>query len=80
MEISNVEFCLVESDSTDQTVEGIQELGDRGFKIELISPGLLEKNIPDRIERLRYCRNPYAEYIHDNAIKYDYMAVADFEG
>ena len=76
---SNVEFCLVESDSTDQTIEVIQELGDRGFKIELISLGLLEENIPDRIERLRYCRNIYVEYIRENAHKYDYVAVADFD-
>jgi hypothetical protein len=77
---SNVEFCLVESDSSDRTLEKINELRESGYKIDLISLGSLEKEIPERIERLRYCRNTYVKYIRKNANKYDFVVVADFDG
>ena len=77
---SNVEFCLVESDSSDRTLEKIYELRESGYKIDLISLGSLEKEIPERIERLRYCRNTYVKYIRKNANKYDFVVVADFDG
>lgn len=54
-----IDFYVVESDSSDHTVEVLSHLTSSmpNFKFETL--GNLEKTIPNRIERLRYCRNRY---------------------
>ena len=54
-----IDFYVVESDSSDNTVEVLRNLTSSmpNFKFETL--GNLEKSIPNRIERLRYCRNRY---------------------
>jgi len=44
--------------------------------------GDLKNLIPDRVERIRYCRNQYVKYIRENfeIHKWDYIVVADLDG
>lgn len=56
---TEIDFFVVESDSSDNTVEVLGHLNTSmpNFKFETL--GNLEESIPNRIERLRYCRNRY---------------------
>ena len=58
-----VDFYIVESDSSDGTVATLTECSRviNGFNFQ--SLGKLQRMVPDRIERLRVCRNKYIEYI-----------------
>lgn len=60
-----VDFYVVESDSSDNTVDVLRclSLSMPNFRFETL--GILEKSIPNRIERLRYCRNQYVEQIRE---------------
>ena len=55
---------LVESDSTDSTVEELLKLKNEFMGLfDFQSFGDLESKIPDRISRLRFCRNAYVNAI-----------------
>ena len=55
---------LVESDSTDSTVQELLKLKTEFFGLfDFQSFGNLESKIPDRIDRLRFCRNAYVNVI-----------------
>ncbi len=73
---------LVESDSTDKTLVALHELSDTNDNFHFKSFGDLRDSIPDRVERIRYCRNQYVEYIRANFQKYkwEYIVVADLDG
>ena len=73
---------LVESDSTDKTLVALHELSDTNNNFHFKSFGDLRDSIPDRVERIRYCRNQYVEYIRANFQKYkwEYIVVADLDG
>ncbi len=58
-----VEVILVESDSTDNTVDIVSSLDSPITNINLISLGDLKQQFPDRISRIRYCRQKYVERI-----------------
>jgi hypothetical protein len=51
-------------------------------EFEFASLGELIDRYPDRIERIRHCRNVYVEYIRKNQseAKWDLVCVADFDG
>jgi hypothetical protein len=78
----NVEIFLVESDSSDNTVEILRQSSVQfdGFNFE--SLGDLRLLIPERIERIRYCRNLYVNYIrrHKGFKDWRYIVVADLDG
>jgi len=76
----NIEFCLIESDSADLTVNKVKELQRRFDRINLISLGNLRELYPDRVERIRRCRNEYVEFIRKNSNRFDYVVVADMDG
>jgi hypothetical protein len=78
----SIHFFLVESDSTDKTVEKLEELKLRVLNFNFASLGHLEKVIPDRINRLRYCRNEYVKYLRNlSSIEMPtYVAVLDLDG
>lgn len=73
---------LVESDSSDETTLALQELSGSFENFDFISIGDLKKSIPDRVERIRFCRNQYVQYIRDQfeTYKWDYVVVADLDG
>ena len=77
-----VGVCLIESDSTDNTVQVLETLKFGIPNFEYISCNNLRSKIPTRIERIRYCRNIYTQYIRKNfqKKKWDYILVIDFDG
>jgi len=77
---SEVHFYLIESDSKDCTLEELEELRNSSIKLDFVSLGVLSSTIPDRVERIRHCRNKYIEFIRVNSEKFDYVLVADLDG
>ena len=73
---------VVESDSHDGTQQVLENLAARDSRINFISLGNMEPKIPDRIARLRYCRNIYVREIRDNPIlaSKELIIVADLDG
>ena len=73
---------LVESDSTDSTIEILRELGNKIVNFDYISLGNLKDDIPDRISRIRFCRNVYVARIRKiiEETHLDYIVVADLDG
>jgi len=78
----DVTFYVVESDSTDRTTEILRETKNRLPIFQFVSLGNLRIEIPDRVERIRHCRNVYVQYIRANHSKllWDFIAVADLDG
>lgn len=74
-----VDIYLVESDSTDSTIEVLAKLGKKR-NLKFVSMGILEDQIPNRIDRIRHCRNIYVDFIRNSEKKYDYIVVADMDG
>jgi hypothetical protein len=79
---NSVDVCLIESDSNDNTVQVLETLKFEIPKFEYISCNKLRNEIPTRIERIRYCRNIYTQYIRKNyqKKKWSYILVVDFDG
>lgn len=77
-----VQIFLVESDSNDNTVQVLNRLKPLIPSLETVSLGNLRDHIPDRITRIRHCRNIYVEYIRNllNVSHLDYVVVADLDG
>jgi len=79
-DFKNVSFFLVESDSTDGSLEALRELATRIPNFKFLSLGNLRQSIPDRIERIAHCRNTYLDYVRNTSDKCDYVVVADLDG
>ena len=77
-----VKIYLVESDSTDNTVEILEKIKLANANFDFTSLGILKEKLPHRIERIAYCRNYYVEYfrIKHRISNFDYVAVADLDG
>ena len=77
-----VDYFLVESDSNDNTLEILAKFQSEHDRFSYTSMGSLRDEIPNRIERIRYCRNVYVEYIRNNLFDsgWDYIVVADLDG
>jgi hypothetical protein len=80
--IANCMKFIVESDSTDSTIDVLTANRNRCANFDFKSLGTLEKRFPDRIERIRFCRNEYVSYIRENyqRNKWDLVVVADLDG
>jgi hypothetical protein len=76
---SEVHFYLIESDSKDCTLEELEKLRNSSIKLDFVSLGVLSTTIPDRVERIRHCRNKYIEFIRVNSEKFDFVLVADLD-
>lgn len=75
----DVHFYLVESDSSDDTVQCLYSLkGKQSLNFDYISLGDLRYKIPNRVERICYCRNYYFDYVYSN-FSFDYIVVVDFD-
>lgn len=81
-QIGEAHFYLVESDSKDQTVLKLQEIAKFDSHFRFISLGNLAPSIPDRIERIRFCRNKYVTEIRrsQSLQNWDLIVVADMDG
>lgn len=80
--IGSVDTFLVESDSNDRTINVLNELKIAYKSFEYESMGNLRQKIPNRIERIRFCRNRYVEYIRKNykSKSWEFIVVADLDG
>ena len=79
---NHISFFLVESDSTDNTVKILSDLSAYYTDFNFTSLGTLKQLMPNRIDRIRYCRNIYVEYIRAiPAAKRPYYTIAaDLDG
>jgi hypothetical protein len=79
---SKVSYFLVESDSTDRTLEILKSIKAQYSNFDYISLGSLSEIIPEQYNRIRYCRNVYVEYIRnlDKSIKPEFVLVLDLDG
>jgi hypothetical protein len=80
--IASVQYYFVESDSLDNTLDKLAEFERQFGSFSYTSLGSLRLEIPNRIERIRYCRNIYVQYIRNNQFVsgWDYIVVADLDG
>jgi len=78
-----VSFFLVESDSSDITIEVLKRSSTRDSRVSFTSLGDLRLEVPERISRIAMCRNVYLEHIRNlfkNGGGPDFVVVADFDG
>lgn len=80
--IGQVETFLVESDSRDGTKSVLEAFRKKDKLFGFESLGDLQERIPNRIERIRFCRNRYVEHIRTNydSNRWDFIVVADLDG
>jgi glycosyltransferase involved in cell wall biosynthesis len=79
---ARVQFLIVESDSTDDTLAELQRLRNEVTGFQFTSLGSLAEQLPARTERIAACRNRYLEELrHDSQYAdVDYVMVADLDG
>jgi hypothetical protein len=77
-----IETFFVESDSSDKTIQQLSKIRQSNSRFNFESLGDLEGKIPSRIERIRFCRNHYVQYIRKSFRKQDLdlIIVADMDG
>jgi hypothetical protein len=77
-----VQVFLVESDSTDSTLSVLENLHTEIESFNFVSLGDLRSKIPDRIHRIRYCRNIYVQKVRNiiESSDIEYVFVADLDG
>lgn len=78
-DFGNVFVHIVESDSSDETLEKIQDMAKKYPRFTFESCGKLSSIFPKRISRVRHCRNRYAHFLRQLEIKIDFTCVADLD-
>ncbi len=75
-------WLLIESDSTDLTLNKLKELSTEIPNFRHISLGTLKITLPLRTQRIAHCRNEYVKEIRkiDAYKAVDYVIVSDFDG
>lgn len=73
-----VSWYLVESDSTDRSVQILNELTSTHDNFKFTSLGNLQSSMLDRTQRMAFARNRYLEEARNRYFDYDYIVVADF--
>jgi len=79
----DVQFLLIESDSTDSTIDELIRVKQYEINnLKHIALGRLSAMLPKRTERLAHCRNQYLKEIRENKqySDIDYVAIADLDG
>jgi len=79
---NSLSFLIIESDSSDSTIETLSRLAVIYRPFRFISLGHLADQLPRRTERIAFCRNYYLSII-DNTSAFDnidYVVVADLDG
>ncbi len=82
MKFEIVHFFIIESDSSDNTIDKLKELEAEMVNFRYHSLGVINKKIPLRTERIAYCRNRYLDEIKNNVLYKDieYVIMADLDG
>jgi hypothetical protein len=77
-----IQIFLVESDSSDSTLSILEDLHMELENFNFVSLGDLRSEIPDRIHRIRHCRNVYVKEIRRvlESTDVEYVFVADLDG
>ena len=80
-DFESVNFFLVESDSSDSTLHELSILRKQ-HNIDYLSLGELSKIFPNRVERIRHCRNAYVTHLRKIAAEneFNYVLVIDLDG
>lgn len=73
-------WYIVESDSTDNSVESLGSLSSKIPNFDFVALGNLSTSLPLRTERIAYCRNYYIDYIDKNNLHFDYVLIFDLDG
>ena len=78
---TEVKFFIVESDSIDNTAVVLAQISKQNSNVQFLSLGKLSTEIPERINRLRYCRNQYVSFIRQRPKedKPDFVVVVDYD-
>jgi len=79
-DFGQVSFHLVESDSSDNTLEILSSLAASKPNLTFTSMGNLESTISVRTERMRVCRNEYVKWIRTTTSRLNFVVVVDFDG
>lgn len=80
-DFQQIDFFLVESDSTDKTRVTLSEFSRIDPHFQYVSLGDLRNSIPERINRIRVCRNEYVKFIRQFPVNnWDCIAVVDLDG
>jgi hypothetical protein len=76
-----VNFLVIESDSKDNTVEILNDIKNKKNNFNYISLGKIDSILPNRIQRLAFCRNVYVKEIRENKLykNIDFIAIVDFD-
>jgi len=77
-----VHGLIIESDSSDDTIEILEKIKAVTPNFSYISLGNLSGKMPKRTQRLAYCRNRIVQELRDNPSygQVDFVAVADLDG
>lgn len=76
------EYCVVESDSSDSTIDQLDKLKKNIPNFNFLSLGNLANKIPSRTERIAYCRNKYLDVLLNltkSGNRIDYVVVVDLD-
>ena len=81
-DFSKVHMRIVESDSSDSTVEVLRRYRANNQDFDFESLGMLQSTIPDRWERIAFCRNRATELLLNDIRLQDckWVVVADLDG
>lgn len=80
-DFDEVQYFLVESDSSDQSTEVLEQLKQQTSNFDYVSLGLLKATYPARTQRIAHCRNRYLDELKKESYqKFDYVLIADFDG
>jgi hypothetical protein len=75
-----VSFYLVESDSTDKSLEILNKLKILNSNFDFISLGNVSSSIPEQYNRIRNCRNEYVKHLRNIEEKPKFVLVVDLDG
>jgi len=73
-------YYVVESDSSDNTLEIFHLIKLKSPNFDFVSLGNLSDQLPNRVDRIVHCRNAYLDYFFEHRDKFDYLIVADLDG
>jgi hypothetical protein len=76
-----VNFLVIESDSKDNTIKILNNIKNKKNNFSYVSLGKIDSILPNRIQRLAFCRNVYVKEIRENKLykDIDFIAIVDFD-
>ena len=76
-----VNFLIIESDSKDNTEKVLEDIKKERNNFNYKSLGVIESTLPNRIQRLAFCRNAYVKELRENKLykDVDFVAIVDFD-